>query len=85
VSGSVVQKQGPIGGFQVTLSGVDGVIYLNSHLDSFGESGNVSAGDVIGYVGSTGNAMGTRPHVHFGMYDGGAWVNPYPTLVDNGC
>lgn len=40
----------------------------------------VRAGDVVGRVGNTGNAAGTSPHLHFGVYAGGA-VDPLPLLV----
>lgn len=85
VSGTVKQKKGDIGGIQVNLSGSDGITYVNSHLDSYGKSGQVKAGDVIGYVGNTGNARGTNPHVHFMMYYKGVTINPYPSLVANNC
>ncbi len=85
VSGTVRVRTGTIGGKQFTLDGVDGVRYIGSHMDSFGKDGKVSAGDVIGYVGNTGNAMGSSPHLHFGMYVNGTPVNPYPSLVKNGC
>ena len=85
VAGEVIQKKGNIGGIQVNLVGVDGVTYVNSHLNDYGKSGNVNAGDVIGYMGNTGNAAGTLPHLHFMMYYGGRAINPYPSLVANGC
>ncbi|MFO7300055.1 MAG: LysM peptidoglycan-binding domain-containing protein [Actinomycetes bacterium] len=85
VSGTVKQVVGSIGGNQVNLVGDDGVTYLGSHLDKFGKSGRVNAGDIIGYVGNTGNAAGTSPHLHFGMYLNGVVINPYPVLVENGC
>jgi len=86
VSGTVEFKTGSIGGKQFNLEGDDGVMYLGSHMSEFGKSGRVNAGDVVGYVGNTGNAVGTRPHLHFGMYlSGGVVVNPYPTLLAHGC
>lgn len=86
VSGVVEQVTGTIGGKQFNLIGDDGIEYLGSHLNEFGKSGRVRTGDVIGYIGTTGNAAGTSPHLHFGMYlkDGSA-INPYPSLIANGC
>jgi LysM repeat protein len=85
VSGTVKFKTGILGGLQFNLKGSDGVEYIGSHLDSKKTDGKVSAGDVIGYVGTSGNAQGTHPHLHFGMYLGGLAINPYPTLIANGC
>lgn len=39
----------------------------------------VAAGDVIGFVGNTGNARTTPPHLHFGVYSGGP-VDPLPFI-----
>ena len=52
-----------------------------AHLDGWAvENGAVvKAGDVIGYVGNTGNARTTPPHLHFGVYDRGP-TDPYPFL-----
>lgn len=56
--------------------------HLDEQLVTQGQ--RVSAGDVIGTVGNTGNAMYTPPHLHIGVYQGG-WrnsVDPWEYLVD---
>ncbi len=77
---------GSIGGNQFTLDGADGIRYLGSHMDSFnGSSRKVAAGEVLGYVGTTGNAAGSSPHLHFAMYLDERAVNPYPSLLNFAC
>jgi peptidoglycan LD-endopeptidase LytH len=86
VYGSVHFKQTSLGGNSVWLSGGDGNRYFYAHLSSFeGSDRSVSQGDVIGYVGDTGNARGT-PHLHFEVHPGGgAAVNPYGYVRSAGC
>ena len=85
VGGTAVQAVGRIGGNQVKLLGDDGASYYYTHLERFGTSGRVTAGAVIGYVGSSGNAAGGATHVHFEVHPGGgAAVNPFPR-VDAAC
>ncbi len=81
-----------IGGNHIWLTGgvfgIGSARYYYAHLDSFNvESGDsVNKGDVIGYVGNTGNARTTPPHLHFGIYavggpiDPAAFVRPLPEL-----
>lgn len=79
-SGQVEIATGNLGGKQFRLTSPSGTRYFGSHLDRFGASGQVSAGDVIGYVGDTGNARGSRPHLHFEVHPSGSAVNPFPLL-----
>ncbi len=73
-----------IGGKQVWLrEGLFGNSLYYAHLDGIAvESGaRVKAGDTLGYVGNTGNAQFTPPHLHFGIYKNGA-VNPLPFVYE---
>ena len=80
VSGWVDVATGSIGGHQFRLRAPDGTLWFGSHMDRFGKTGSVSAGDVIGYVGDSGNARGSRPHLHFEIHPRSQAVNPFPLL-----
>ena len=70
-------KTNRLGGRAIWLTAPDGDKFYYAHLsDWHGESRDVAAGDVIGYVGSTGNAGGA--HLHFETLPGGRVENPYP-------
>ncbi len=83
VSGHVHHAVGDIGGLQFTLVGDDGFRYFGSHMDTFGASGNVRAGDTLGTTGTSGNAGGTGAHLHFEVHSqrSDSPLNPYPTLL----
>ena len=40
----------------------------------------VQTGDLLGYVGNTGNAIHTPSHLHFAINQNDEMVNPYPLL-----
>lgn len=75
-----------LGGNTVWVAGAGGRSYYYAHLDSY--ASGLAIGDyvttetVLGYVGTTGNAAGGAPHLHFGIYAAGGTLNPLPLLVD---
>jgi murein DD-endopeptidase MepM/ murein hydrolase activator NlpD len=83
VGGTVERYPNPSGGQAVQLHGRDGNRYYFAHLDRYGEGGSVSRGSVIGYVGNTGDARATSPHLHFEIHPGGggATTSPFPALT----
>jgi len=64
------------GGLFVSIVGDDGVRYYGSHLGKVAKGISpgvrVAAGDVLGFVGTSGDARGTAPHVHYGI----SWPTP---------
>lgn len=82
----IVARRGenPLGGRTVTILGPGGWRHYYAHLQAyggFGEGERVAAGDVIGFVGTSGNAPANAPHLHYGIYARGEPRNPYPLLV----
>jgi murein DD-endopeptidase MepM/ murein hydrolase activator NlpD len=75
-----------LGGQTVSVIGAGGRVYYYAHLDKYApgleEGDRVTTRTVLGYVGTTGNAQGTPPHLHFGIYTGSGAINPLPLLTD---
>ncbi|HEU4933202.1 MAG TPA: M23 family metallopeptidase [Pyrinomonadaceae bacterium] len=75
-----------LGGQTVSVISSGGRIYYYAHLDRY--ANGIEVGDrvttrtVLGYVGTTGNAQGTPPHLHFGIYTLTGAINPLPLLTD---
>lgn len=74
---------GSSAGYWIILTGDDGHGYWYMHnTENLVSGGRVQAGQQIATVGSTGNASGGAPHVHFEYHPGGGGpVNPYSMLA----
>ena len=73
-----------LGGRQVWVVGPARERYYYAHLDDWRaglrEGEVVAPGDLLGYVGTTGNAAGTPPHLHWGIYGANGAYDPLPLL-----
>lgn len=85
VAGTVeATNRSPIGGFTVRIRGIDGMAYYFAHMNEaavVGAGQKINAGQHIGFVGNTGSASTTSPHLHFSIRDAtsGA-INPVSFL-----
>jgi murein DD-endopeptidase MepM/ murein hydrolase activator NlpD len=71
------------------------IVYYYAHMDRYHEAmregRELSKGDTIGFVGTTGNAPKNTPHLHFqvmrmaadGRYWDGEAINPYELLIES--
>ncbi len=82
VGGLLAHAKGANAGLAYYLQGDDRYTYYGAHLDALeAPPGRIEQGVRIGTVGSTGNARGTTPHLHFEIKPGGgAPVNPMPSF-----
>ena len=75
----------PKGGHCLWLTTESGVSFYYAHLDRWApglyEGMEVQSGDLLGFVGNTGNAIHTPSHLHFAINQNDEMVNPYPVLT----
>lgn len=78
--------ENPLGGRSVWVIGAGGRRYYYAHLDAWAPGlsigDRVEPGTLLGRVGNTGNARGTPPHLHFGVYGVRGAIDPRPMLID---
>lgn len=80
-AGVVTNVIGKEGGNTAHLKASDGTFQRFMHLSRFGKTGQVSEGDIIGYVGSTGS-LSTAPHLHWDLSKGTLKLNDFSNFID---
>jgi peptidoglycan LD-endopeptidase LytH len=74
-----------LGGNVVKVLGPGLEWHYYAHLDRYGafrRGDVVRPGDVLGYVGDSGDARGTPTHLHYAIYSSSGHArNPYPRLA----
>jgi murein DD-endopeptidase MepM/ murein hydrolase activator NlpD len=75
-----------LGGWRLWVRDASGNGFYYAHLDAYSpaaqEGASVSRGTVLGYLGDSGDARGTPPHLHFEIHPGGGGpVPPYPIVT----
>jgi len=88
IIGGKVEQMGwnRLGGERIGIRGDDGNYYYYAHFQYISQSlvkgKRVEAGELIGGMGHTGDALTTPDHLHLGIeLPNGQWINPYPFLV----
>jgi len=75
-----------LGGWRLWVRDTSGNGFYYAHLSAYSpvavEGASVTRGTVLGYVGDSGDAQGTSPHLHFEIHPGGGGpVPPYPIVT----
>lgn len=77
-------REGGLGGRQVWVLGPGRQRHYYAHLQAWSpglaEGDLVEAGQPLGQVGDSGNARGTPPHLHYGIYGAAGAIDPLPLL-----
>jgi len=84
VDGRIKFSSNSLGGLSTHLYASDGTTYYYTHLQkhptNISSGQYVSAGTIVGYLGNSGNARYTSPHLHFEIRPNNSAINPYPTV-----
>jgi murein DD-endopeptidase MepM/ murein hydrolase activator NlpD len=85
VDGIAKITNGGLGGLAVTVRQPDGTYWYMCHLSGvaagLATGDEVTTGQVVGFVGTSGDAQGTSPHVHLQIHPrGGAPIPPKPVV-----